>query len=147
MYAVSRMINIFTSQHRGNRALTESLESVNEWAKYHDFPNELTVEISKYLRYKNSHCYFDEKTVMSGLSTSLRLEFTRIIYERAMNQVELFKQCSNSFLCDLMLSMRSEFCSPYSIIIPHGMEPLLYSLSFSAWIRALILLSFRRFHR
>lgn len=37
-----------------------------------------------------------------------------------MQKVDLFKQCGDDFLAELMLKMRSEFASPYAIIIPQG---------------------------
>ena len=78
--------------------------------------------IRTYLAYKSSHSYFDEQSVISGLSLSLRRKILKHIYERAMKKVELFKHCSPEFITELMLKMHSEFASPYSIVVQQGVS-------------------------
>ena len=71
-YGITRIVHIIASMGRSGRVLTEQLENVNEWAKYHDFPAQLIAKMKVYLHYKSSHSYYDEESVVSGLNMALR---------------------------------------------------------------------------
>ena len=65
-----------------------------------------------YLHYKSEHSYCHEKSVLSGLSLSLRRKIMQQMYQAAMKKVEFFQHLSDDFITELMLKMRSEFASP-----------------------------------
>ena len=50
----------------------------------------------------------------------LRRKVLQQVYGAAMQKVDLFKQCGDDFLAELMLKMRTEFAYPYAIIIHQG---------------------------
>ena len=119
-YGVTRIVHIFGAMGKSQKNLTSQMENINEWAKMNEFPDEMVSDIRTYLHYKHSRSYFDEKAVISGLSIALQRKILKHMYEVAMKKVELFKHCSDDFLTELMLRMRTEFAHPYSIIISQG---------------------------
>ena len=116
-YAITRIVHIVTSMGNAQKNLAEQLENVKEWASYHEFPDSLVMDIKTYLHYKSSRSYFDEKTVLDGLSVSLKQKVLNLMFETSMKRVELFSKSSKLFLTELMTRMKSEFAAPFSLII------------------------------
>ena len=42
---MTRIVHIVTSMGRSQRNLTNQLENVQEWARYHDFPQEMVNDV------------------------------------------------------------------------------------------------------
>jgi len=116
-YSVTRIVHIAASLGKSEKNLAEKLESVNDWAGYHEFPEGLVADIKTYMHYKSSRSYFDEKAVISGLSVSLKRKVLKYMFENALKRVDLFRDSSAEFLTELMVRMQSEFASPFSLII------------------------------
>merc|ERR1719295_1366911 len=90
--------------------LTNQLESLHEWAQYHDLEGELIGDVKTYLHYKNTQMYYDEETIMKSLSIPLQKRILRQIYSKSMEEIELFRSITNqSFLSEIMLRLKSEF--------------------------------------
>ena len=71
-YSLTRIVHVFLSMNKTRKNLTDQLENIGEWARYHEFPEEMVSGMKRYLHYKASRSYYDEQTVMNGLSLALR---------------------------------------------------------------------------
>lgn len=66
-YSITRIVHILTSMNASGRNLTDQLETVSEWASYHEFPEDMVARIKRYLRYKSNRSYFNAEAVLGGL--------------------------------------------------------------------------------
>ena len=120
-YGVTRIVGIVSTMGKSKINLMEQLESLNEWAQYHDLSVELINDVKTYLRYKNTQKYYDEAAMMRSLSLPLQKRILNQIYAGSLSQIELFQTVKNSgFLAEIMLKLKSEFAQPYQLICKEG---------------------------
>jgi len=120
-YGVTRMVAIVSTMGKSQINLMNQLESLNEWAQYHDLTDDLIGDVKTYLHYKNTQMYYDEDSIIHSLSIPLQKRILKQIYAKSMDKIELFKSIKNaSFLAEIMLRLKSEFAQPYQLICKEG---------------------------
>ena len=105
-YGVTRIVGIVSTMGKSKINLMEQLESLNEWAQYHDLEDDLITDVKTYLHYKNTQMYYDEESMMNSLSIPLQKRILQQIYAKSLKKVELF-QVTISYLFIPTLSILS----------------------------------------
>jgi CRP-like cAMP-binding protein len=122
-FFVGNMAHIISNVDATSAMYKSKMEFVSEFLAYQQLPEDLQSRIKSFY----AHCWkrlssfpYSEHHILGELSASLRREVVLYLNREMVEKVPFFHGQSDSFIANLILSMKIEICAPHDTIMQEG---------------------------
>eukprot|EP00741_Cyanophora_paradoxa_P003522 tig00000711_g3420.t1 len=120
-FVVGGIGQVVQQLNRNQTKYQQEMDAISEYMRYRDLPRELQQRIKDYFEYiMTKQLLFDEKLILSKLSTSLRTEVCLYLNRDIIEKTPFFKGKDSNFVAAVVTSLRPMSVAPGDYIFRYG---------------------------